>query len=132
MWLNRRGSAWIWVLIILIVVLIAVAIGAYFLISRNSIPPPVLSDKKNCTDSDGGVIFDIKGLTGDVSTHDAYNDVCFTRESPTETTSVTECSGDNCYLKEYSCDSNTGDAVSTEILCKEREFSSCKNGACIN
>ena len=93
---------------------------------------PEIPNIKECTDSDGGTVIDVKGLTGDLSTNDAYNDVCFIRESATETTSTPECSGANCYLKEYDCDSQTGNPVSDDFLCSERGFTSCKQGACTN
>jgi len=93
---------------------------------------PEIPNIKECTDSDGGSVIDVKGMAGDLSANDAYNDVCFIKESSTETTSTPECSGDSCYLKEYYCDSKTGNPLSMDILCKERGFNSCKNGACAN
>jgi len=69
--------------------------------------------------------------TGDLNTNNGYNDVCFVKESTTETTSKTECSGNNCYIKEYYCDSVTGNPTSIDILCEEKGFRSCKEGECI-
>lgn len=91
---------------------------------------PEIPNIKECTDSDGGTVIDVKGKTGYGS--DLYNDVCFIKESETETTSTPECSGDDCYLKEYHCDSQTGNAVHEDFLCSERGFTSCKEGACSN
>lgn len=93
---------------------------------------PNIPNIKECTDSDTGSVIDVKGITGDLNINDAYNDVCFIRESATETTSTAECSGANCYLKEYHCDSQTGNPVSDDFLCSERGFTSCKQGACTN
>tara|TARA_Y100000310_G_C20497854_1_gene722440 strand:- start:15 stop:995 length:981 start_codon:yes stop_codon:yes gene_type:complete len=91
---------------------------------------PEIPNIKECGDSDGGTVIDVKGKTGYGS--DLYNDVCFIKESETETTSTPECSGNDCYLKEYHCDSQTGNAVSDDFLCSERGFTSCKEGACSN
>ena len=95
--------------------------------------PPGLpnGDSAECTDSDGGSVIDVKGKTGNLETEEFNNDVCFIKESETETTSTTECSGNNCYLKEYRCDSQ-GNVYSEDVLCEEHAgFTSCQDGVCI-
>ena len=87
-------------------------------------PDHLRSDKINpfenfpedeCVDLDNGVDVSTKGQTKYKS--DIYQDVCFIKESSTDTTSTLKCSGTNCYVKEYYCNSKTSNPISQDISC---------------
>jgi hypothetical protein len=83
---------------------------------------------ESCSDTDGGVVIDVKGKTGNLISEDFMNDVCFMNDA-TGTTSTSQCSGINCSIKEYNCNSD-GKYVSQDFSCNARGFNGCRDGAC--
>ena len=87
-----------------------------------------------CADSDGGVIYDVKG---DVNFSSASNPNPAQMYKNTDlcklgTNDVGQCTGDNCFISEYSCSGTSGNwNVSNEVkTCLSLGFEGCKDGAC--
>jgi len=89
--------------------------------------PPVNS----CTDSDGGMDYYVQGSVftpNELSK--SKNDTCYIQdlEYPGRNyIGVSSCTGDNCYVDEWSCDSQTASSTSDLFKCPN----GCKDGACI-
>lgn len=80
----------------------------------------------HCTDSDSGINYFQKG-TGKMTEEEKstwFVDFCY---EGTESNQVTKCTGDNCYLKEYSCSTQGKINSESKINC---QFG-CVNGGCI-
>jgi len=90
--------------------------------------PPI---NNTCTDSDGGVSYYVKGSVftpNELSK--SKNDTCYIQdlEYPGRNyIGVSSCTGDNCYVDEWSCDSQTASSTSDLFKCPN----GCKDGACI-
>lgn len=77
-----------------------------------------------CSDEDGteaSIKGQVKDYSSNTSNPKSYTDTC--RQNSKD---VTECSGNNCSVKEYSCNTTTT-IGSKEILCPK----GCKDGACL-
>ena len=85
-----------------------------------------------CNDSDGGINYYTRGTltTNAVQWVSPISDSCQTVVSGTANSGVTEdvnsCTGDNCYVREYSCNGTTP-IGNTPFKC----LNGCSNGACI-
>ena len=107
----------------------------------NPSSPPGLpggnGDESDCTDSDGGIILDIKGtmnleIEGETVT---ASDNCAYDNVPDDSTSFRyienySCSGNNCYIQELNCDGyddGPSGTYSKTFPCPN----GCSNGACI-
>ncbi|MEK6895419.1 MAG: hypothetical protein AABX48_02770 [Nanoarchaeota archaeon] len=82
-------------------------------------------DNGNCIDGDGGLRSETKGTTYKNSVVN-YTDTCLSYSSTAGFSNVSSCTGDNCYVKEYYCESNTEELFNKPLKCSN----GCSLGAC--